>query len=451
MHRFRVFFAVVSVFAFGLLWTHLQEYIFPTFPTTDTGTETKTSSDLQPISTDSRSASSRVLIQTRRPGASSTRAKSGSATGTPNQARERAAPSKQSPGGSAPQVELLPSCPGPAAAFCFFGQPRSLMLPIVHVSVRRNLIDAFGAPHSDTFCLFKLAAPVENNGTAVRKYTASSKVELAAAEEVLQPLRIRYLTHEEQKLPEFDPPGKGMCELRIWQQQVAKAACFKMIQEEEGRLGCRYSYVFLVRPDLLWVRRFPKFTNFENEAWEGATIVRDLFQMLTRKTAEAYFKVPLTCVVDKTSSGETFMAVVYSRSLSNVRYQCMPGHCDHDMDAAWVHKPHTLPDWRKWACLQPCTLMRIEWDPAQSAIRADMSEWGCADRSGCNLAFRCERDRCKRMESLSHGEAVSRVEFWGAAPLCEGPCHADILAEGKRLGKKAAGVLQQCEDGLSPA
>ena len=51
------------------------------------------------------------------------------------------------------------ACLSPSAAFCIAGLARSFFLPAVHLSQKRNLVDAFGAKRSDVFLLLKLGNP----------------------------------------------------------------------------------------------------------------------------------------------------------------------------------------------------------------------------------------------------------------------------------------------------
>lgn len=51
------------------------------------------------------------------------------------------------------------ACVSPSAAFCIAGLARSFFLPAVHLSQKRNLVDAFGAKRSDVFMLLKLGKP----------------------------------------------------------------------------------------------------------------------------------------------------------------------------------------------------------------------------------------------------------------------------------------------------
>jgi hypothetical protein len=315
-----------------------------------------------------------------------------------------------------------------------------MTLPAVHLSIRRNLLDAFGALRSDVFFFLKLATREQNlkDGMgAHRKYSAVSKDELVDAEEALRPLRVQYT----QDFPRdyLYRNGAARCNPGVWQQQLAKAACYDMVLEEETRIQLNYSFIFMVRPDLLWMRRFPNWRYFTRPWWEGAYVQRDWFIMVSRKWADTAFRVRGPCWLNRDSIGEEFM-LQYLRKVP-LRCQCIPQTtvgCYHGpillagglITGGVPGLPGFLAE--PWKCLQPCTLIRLSWDENRKVFQTP-KQWGCGAAVECdNLA------------EISVNESRNRVERWHKSEACSSPCRKKLMA-GVLKDKEG---MEECETTL---
>ena len=331
------------------------------------------------------------------------------------------------------------ACVSPSAAFCIAGLARSFFLPAVHLSQKRNLVDAFGAKRSDVFLLLKLGNP---EAKADGWYSPADQDELRDAVEVMSPRRVRYVSYEEQQHSEELNNSKDQADCRphIYQQQAVKTACWKMVLEEERSFGngtCRYDYVFFVRPDLAWTRPWPPIAYFEGSGrWQGATIIRDWMQMIPRALAPRFFQ-HLYCSnhITHGAEGETVMAQAFKEAAMKVRFQCMEGDCNHDMHQSWVQAPSY---WQRWRCLQPCHVVRVVWDPKLAALK-ELVQWGCAVPMGWNFS------QCQLLTDLPPAAVTAHVEVWHARKICGGHCHEVVRRHSSEPGKATKLRLRSCD------
>lgn len=157
----------------------------------------------------------------------------------------------------------------PRVAWCVAGGARTLSEPVVHRSIRTNLIDAFGA-RSTVFALLKTADNSDKLGWNVPARD-SSEAEVAAALAVLGVSRpnLRFATPAEepvpnpkcQLLPEWMGKAGKRQGVKTWLNshlpgtlgQISSwSQCFALVKEHERETGVKFDLVAKVRPDTYW-------------------------------------------------------------------------------------------------------------------------------------------------------------------------------------------------------
>ena len=257
-----------------------------------------------------------------------------------------------------------PFCAGtpPRVAWCVAGGARTLAEPIVHQSIRRNLIDAFGAcvlhprPHgrpcpapapcplpltelcpapsrSTVFALLKTTDNADKLSWGVAPRN-SSEAELQAALGVLGVEASRTMFLPSAADPQPNPrcrlqpewmgaAGKRM-KVKTWLNshlpgtlgQIGSwSRCLEMVEQAEAATGERFDLVAKVRPDTYWFQAVLPWCSFQqgaaywgdflNKSGGASAIVRyphDQFFLLPRPLAPAIFTGMLRSYQDCQSS-----------------------------------------------------------------------------------------------------------------------------------------------------
>ncbi|CAE8660479.1 unnamed protein product [Polarella glacialis] len=159
------------------------------------------------------------------------------------------------------------------AAFCITGLVRTMTAPVVHASMQRNLIEAFGA-EAHVFWYLKMEGP--QNLDRVR--------------EVLKPERWHVVD-----ATKAEPSPCVHEDRNLWHQHMAIKSCYQMVLESEKLKNITYHYVFRVRSDSLFYRRFPHVSYFDRQQKESFYVVRDWFVLATRHFVDAAFNQTFGC------------------------------------------------------------------------------------------------------------------------------------------------------------
>lgn len=171
---------------------------------------------------------------------------------------------------------LCASYSAPRVATCLVGGARTFTAPLVHQSIRRNFIEAFGGRPSHVFAVIKLqdARSDESRGSANVTHLDASEAAVHAALDYIgvSPKHARLLVNGTGSLTLPTPPcvesylrgpaadaKRGRFEPgtpeQVWSllgQLEGRALCHSLIEQAEGRNGREYDVVLLTRPDVMW-------------------------------------------------------------------------------------------------------------------------------------------------------------------------------------------------------
>ncbi|CAM9356811.1 unnamed protein product [Ectocarpus sp. 13 AM-2016] len=223
-----------------------------------------------------------------------------------------------------PEVHTDPDGTGVSCrvAMCFSGAIRSFVHPAVHRSIRTNLIESIKADG----CEVDVFAYVTREDTVVKakqvenpEFTPnSSDVEVALA--VLEPTRL--LWHQDQAgiIPNgcsrvnnrTDASRHSARHLWYWEQRYSpeasrslywqlykSLAAYRMALREEKRIGCGFTYDWVIRGrlDVAWARPLPPLRSFSRQAvWFGRHYwpMSDHFALVPRKFSDRFFSAAKT-------------------------------------------------------------------------------------------------------------------------------------------------------------
>eukprot|EP01052_Picozoa_sp_SAG31_P000156 SAG31_NODE_5_length_43735_cov_42.922266_12_plen_387_part_00 len=174
-----------------------------------------------------------------------------------------------------PTGDIVPSgvadvlCPGqsrPRIAYCVVGAARTFASPQAYMSLKTNVIDAFGGD-AHVFLRLKLrdAAPKKQRGYQVPSAHIGNAENLQPAIDMLRPVSVEIIrgessTNETQNnLPNMQCLNTGFLgepahTERLLSQLAAWKHCSLQLQQYETRRGgnFRFDRVILLRPDLAW-------------------------------------------------------------------------------------------------------------------------------------------------------------------------------------------------------
>merc|ERR1712032_672257 len=142
-------------------------------------------------------------------------------------------------------------------------------------------------------------------------------------------------------------------------------------------------FVFRVRPDMLWVRRFPSFAEYSAGGWSGVSVFWDFFEVADGKWAGAAFHSHAPC---RNAQHATVMASRLLMSGAPVRY----------LDAM-IAVPGK---WQRWPCEEPAVIIRL------------------VERFGNLSAYDPSSSEFADLLGLSEADTQRRVELWHARPMC---------------------------------
>jgi len=317
--------------------------------------------------------------------------------------------------------------PGPRAAYCLAGYPRSFVLPAVHRSIMRNLVDAFGAPDARIFWMFLLGDDGGvNNLTDKSEGTyawVESPGELDAARAVMRPAKEVLLRRGEDVQDGRLPQQVAACLPKVAYLILHYWMCYQLVLEDERQRGVSFDFVFNVRPDVAFVRRFPKFSYFLAQQ-DHVFVVRDWLFLAARELSDDVFGFPwYNC----SGLHESVLAAKINRIGAPVLFQCEFAMCNHLMDVPWVtggdhHR------WKKWRCLQPVVIVKLMRRSVSEPPRIAW-QWGSAGRPWAELG--------NSLVNLSDDQVSVLVDRWHSAPMCSIPCNAPCV--------KSTSHLAQCE------
>lgn len=326
----------------------------------------------------------------------------------------------------------------PSAAFCISGQARGFTRRGTYYSIQRNLIEAFGAPVSRVFWRIKAEEPLGGDWAAA----ASAMAPVAS---------------EHRENVRDDPPGfveLGCRSSRTWAQAKVMAECFDMVKAYEQEHG-EFDYVFRVRTDSLFVRRFPHFSTVGAIFGHGrAVVARDMFFLAPRASAEQLMDLtPHWMPVDRWGLEIIFLEAIRQAGVL-ISYQCVQAACFHDW---WI--PPGEPGFRKVACLDFMVISRVATAGTGGVAQWNRSMGGAVPGAACseaanargdgrcwvypNFAHTPERELRRAVESTPEDEGVDYIiDLWHSRPACEGPC---LDFAGRSPPSSAA--VRRCEQG----
>jgi len=284
----------------------------------------------------------------------------------------------------------------PCAAFCISGHPRSFVVPAVHLSLQRNLIEAFGAPVSHVFWFLRIGRD------------ARTMVELEAARRVLRPTREVYDStpgHEVAHSPRWSH-AEG-CPPNVAGQEDSIHRCFELVQDDERHRGVQYGFLFRLRPDLLWVRRFPSFAEYSTGGWSGVSIIWDLVEVTDSKWARAVFSNHAPCNTSD-SVHEVVMTTRLLMSGAPVRYQSAL----RDEITGPNFGQGRNSKWQDWPCEWSAVIVRLADHNGTRVIRCDSPT-----HTGPDWFVSSE---CTDLLGLSEADAQRRVDLWHTRRSCGG-------------------------------
>jgi len=349
-----------------------------------------------------------------------------------------------------------PQADVPRAAFCFPGYPRSLVLPGVHLSIKRNLVEAFGAPDTRVFWylvkghdegLYVRTELHAMYGQGLEPFDIADRAELAAARAVLKPATEIWDTSGGAAAPRGATAleSAGKCDPAVAGQWKSIAGCYALIQEDERARHVRFDFVFKVRPDVAWIRRFPHHKEFIAGNWSGVSLLRDWVIVASRDWAPKIFtSSPPDC--GRGAGGEAVVAAKLVQAKAPVRLACIEGVlCDINTTSFWAGEvddggpPEALPPrgvlppgWQHWECLMPAALVRLARNASAGGGFVTLGEHFCQLNDAAE---------CRDFATITDAEARHRVERWHAQPSCSGPCQ--LRAVNRQITSSAA--LGACE------
>lgn len=334
------------------------------------------------------------------------------------------------------------STAGPRAAFCMAGCARSLIHPVVHTSIQRNLIDAFGSSYA-VFWLIKLDARCQ-----VLSDPVDREEQLDEARALLRPTDVRYVgartDDDDRRLG-----CTGIKDRNNAEQQQHIADCLSLVESNERKTKVKYAWIFRVRPDALWLRRFPHFTYFNDVEEREVFIIGDVLMMVPRKLAKAVLGKPEVCTPGR-DAHEKVMVQKLHRAGAIVRYQCDHAICPWQTlkFVRYFNDARILKEWKPWRCVSPLTLMQVLYaqehtsrEKASSkdkkreqkqAAKADIDRQdtqklgrriflnaGVAQLHSCHAT---PEEECQALLNMTGKDAEEIVKRWGKRPMCGGVC-----------------------------
>ncbi|CAK0820307.1 unnamed protein product [Prorocentrum cordatum] len=317
---------------------------------------------------------------------------------------------------------------GPRAAFCLVGCPRSLVHPVVYTSAQRNLFDAYGSANYKVFWYLKLDAGCQRKADPVDR-----EEQLLGARELHRPAALRFVGAR----TEADNRRLGCAPFRgnsnNAEQQEQIAGCVELVLEDERASGLRYDWVFRVRPDALWLRRFPHHTYFRGAAAREVFIVGDVMMMVPRGLVKRVLGTPQVCNPGGQAHEITVVSHLHA-ARARVRYQCDHAICPWPTKTKFASRwvPGSESAWEEWRCLSPLTLLQVIRDSGSDAsARRLFLNAGVAQLHGC---VGTPEEECQEiMDVTSASLAEEIVARWGERPMCGGPCAEEAVSTREAL------------------
>ncbi|CAK9057422.1 unnamed protein product [Durusdinium trenchii] len=276
-----------------------------------------------------------------------------------------------------------PDFEGLRAAFCITaGEVRTFTEHVVHRSMQRNLIEAFGVKSNVFWHLNK----------------ERSNIQLDAARRVLHPVHETF----------FVPRPKGDCHWlghTVRSQADAIEQCMNIIKTFEHKEGIRHHFIFRVRSDLIFMRPYPHVSYFFTPPQQPKALymLRDWFWMVHRSRMEDVFRVAGSSCHEE----NTFEPIV-ARRWKRLRklpiyFQCWPNvSCPHDMLIHWINGD---PHWIKWHVLPFCVVSRMNRTKS-GEIRVSLEQWGRLNVSGVPIDMFFGEDEADRYVDEWHANSV---------------------------------------------
>eukprot|EP01065_Artemidia_motanka_P025814 TRINITY_DN3076_c1_g2_i2.p1 TRINITY_DN3076_c1_g2~~TRINITY_DN3076_c1_g2_i2.p1 ORF type:complete len:670 (+),score=141.97 TRINITY_DN3076_c1_g2_i2:64-2073(+) len=355
----------------------------------------------------------------------------------------------------------------PSFAIAFSGHFRGLGQPLVHRAVKANLIDAFGG-RSAVFMSLKfeeLAWPmntrdfdnivsrpgVGHHNVFQKNKIRPGKLDLAKAVKWLGPAVV-------QSIPDDSPPPRG-CSLyasRLWLQARGINIALQAVLNYEKHLGKPFDYWARLRPDLLWVRRFPSYSYFAKDPDPGpAYISHDTFEFARGSVGRNVFATRFDQTANPfgTCASGTHELVVSGHICTKCQKVKVAGcayakrswmthsSCNSVMQRCqqgWMFEP--------WPCMVPYAMMR-ELRPMNGegpVMLTSEGYSGCAGVPICNLNFTAPADVDRQVAAWNRLEMCGRcMKVWLESRRQKGvPCYDVTSAEG---GHPRDDATEKCE------
>eukprot|EP01062_Namystynia_karyoxenos_P067616 TRINITY_DN61610_c0_g1_i1.p1 TRINITY_DN61610_c0_g1~~TRINITY_DN61610_c0_g1_i1.p1 ORF type:complete len:687 (+),score=164.65 TRINITY_DN61610_c0_g1_i1:72-2063(+) len=387
------------------------------------------------------------------------------------------------PDWSPPPLQPAPSTP--TVAFCFTGHFRGLGAPLVHRSIRRNLVDAFGGRSSVFFVLKfeEVAWPMNTRDQQLEsiasrpgvihhdQWLRTGKVRIpsaamAKAIKWLEPLEVHQLPDDSEPLP-----GCSLHRSRLLKQALGIHQALLRLDTYETRNKVKFDYWVRTRPDQMWVRRFPHYSVFSQDAAADlgpAYIVHDIFELLRGSRARTH----LLSRLDRSARQFDRCPWVFHEQVTSSHYcrDCVPTYvagCSYLLKTRgpWSGLVHTLCHnvetrcqglkgkylFQPWNCLYPFVTVR-ELRPVSGQGEAQLTTegfWGCYGVPVCNLNYTAPADVDRQVELWHKLEMCGRcAKVWGDWRRSQQavPCFDHTAAEGSHIRYPP---FEQCERELA--
>ena len=309
--------------------------------------------------------------------------------------------------------------PSPSAAFCISGHARSFVVPAVHLSIKRNLIDAFGS-RADVFVYFastpehtpihidpfgKLPDPrpargvqpsgnhSQRNRTYFRRFAKPGSPTLRRALAAVHPVAVKYDRHK--------------IEDQILGQSRRIAGCLALVRVHERTEQIKYDWFFRVRPDLLWLGRFPHHSFFNRTEQADVVVKRDWLVMTRRSFADVIFSETPQDRIHRNST--PYFEYLLRRRIAEagnlrVRFFC---HTIYGCDRVWPGGAVT----RRWTAIL-CDM------PIVPIIL--LKPWQLQLRWGCYLSLDLPPSNCDAsLLDLDYKSSAQLIESWYQTRTCD--------------------------------
>ena len=182
-------------------------------------------------------------------------------------------------------IALCSAYAQPNVAITVTGQLRRFLEPIVYVTLKENLINAFGG-HFKTFIHIKtnVSSPeISMNLHKVSRYL-DAQLRIQAAEDVAEKnLQCRYISSD-------SSPGNLLPDFVLYQYAGLKGA-FAMLKRYEEENDMAFDWVLRVRTDTVFLAGVLPFCSYQSDRWYHQSLQWiDHFSMLPRRFAPALYE-----------------------------------------------------------------------------------------------------------------------------------------------------------------